>query len=162
MTRPDLAIVYEHPDWFRPLFAALDRAGVAYAAIALRDHSFDPAGSPPQPYPQYFLYELMAGPTYLGLDSGGYMAKSISPATLGNGLVVTAFYTPNLDAVVLINPSQYTYTDMPVNITNSGLTSPVGTPTVPSLRRARKRVLLDFPASPGLRATPNPPARRPR
>ena len=47
MTRPDLAIVYEHPDWFRPLFAALDRAGVAYAAIRLRDHSFDPAGSPP-------------------------------------------------------------------------------------------------------------------
>jgi len=47
MTRPDLAIVYEHPDWFRPLFAALDSAGVAYAAIRLRDHSFDPAGSPP-------------------------------------------------------------------------------------------------------------------
>lgn len=40
---PDLAILYEHPDWFRPLFAALDRRGVAYEAIGLGDHCFDPA-----------------------------------------------------------------------------------------------------------------------
>ena len=25
---PDLAILYEHPTWFEPLFAALDRRGV--------------------------------------------------------------------------------------------------------------------------------------
>lgn len=41
----DLAILYEHPEWFRPLFAALDRRGVAYAAIRLSDHSFDPAST---------------------------------------------------------------------------------------------------------------------
>jgi glutathione synthase/RimK-type ligase-like ATP-grasp enzyme len=41
---PDLAILYEHPEWFRPLFAALDRRGVAYEAIRLTDHLFDPAG----------------------------------------------------------------------------------------------------------------------
>ena len=40
---PDLAILYEHPEWFRPLFAALDRRGVAYEAIRLTDHLFDPA-----------------------------------------------------------------------------------------------------------------------
>jgi hypothetical protein len=40
---PDLAILYEHPEWFRPLFAALDRRGVVYEAIRLTDHSFDPA-----------------------------------------------------------------------------------------------------------------------
>jgi glutathione synthase/RimK-type ligase-like ATP-grasp enzyme len=40
---PDLAILYEHPEWFRPLFAALDRRGIAYRAIRLTDHSFDPA-----------------------------------------------------------------------------------------------------------------------
>lgn len=39
----DLAILYEHPDWFRPLFAALDRRGVAWEAIKLTDHRFDPA-----------------------------------------------------------------------------------------------------------------------
>jgi glutathione synthase/RimK-type ligase-like ATP-grasp enzyme len=40
---PDLAILYEHPDWFRPLFAALDRRGIVYEAIRLTDHGFDPA-----------------------------------------------------------------------------------------------------------------------
>ncbi|HEY5721698.1 MAG TPA: alpha-L-glutamate ligase [Allosphingosinicella sp.] len=42
---PDLAILYEHPDWFRPLFAALERRGIAYEAIRLADHRFDPASS---------------------------------------------------------------------------------------------------------------------
>jgi glutathione synthase/RimK-type ligase-like ATP-grasp enzyme len=41
---PDLAILYEHPKWFEPLFAALDRRGIAYLPIRLSDHSFDPAG----------------------------------------------------------------------------------------------------------------------
>jgi glutathione synthase/RimK-type ligase-like ATP-grasp enzyme len=40
---PDLAILYEHPEWFRPLFAALDRRGIVYRAIRLADHMFDPA-----------------------------------------------------------------------------------------------------------------------
>ena len=40
---PDLAILYEHPEWFKPLFAALDRRGIAYQAILLTDHLFDPA-----------------------------------------------------------------------------------------------------------------------
>ena len=34
----DLAILYEHPDWFRPLFAALDRRGVDYAATTPDGH----------------------------------------------------------------------------------------------------------------------------
>jgi glutathione synthase/RimK-type ligase-like ATP-grasp enzyme len=38
----DLAILYEHPAWFEPLFAALDGRGVAYAKVQLTDHSFDP------------------------------------------------------------------------------------------------------------------------
>jgi glutathione synthase/RimK-type ligase-like ATP-grasp enzyme len=42
--RPDLAVLYEHPTWFQPLFAALDRVGVRYEAIRLSDHSFDPSG----------------------------------------------------------------------------------------------------------------------
>jgi glutathione synthase/RimK-type ligase-like ATP-grasp enzyme len=40
--QPDLAILYEHPSWFVPLFAALDRRGISYRAIRLSDHSFDP------------------------------------------------------------------------------------------------------------------------
>ncbi len=41
----DLVIVYEHPTWFAPLFAALDRRGVRYAAQRLSDHRFDPGDS---------------------------------------------------------------------------------------------------------------------
>jgi glutathione synthase/RimK-type ligase-like ATP-grasp enzyme len=40
---PDLALLYEHPKWFEPLFGALERHGVAYRAIRLSDHRFDPA-----------------------------------------------------------------------------------------------------------------------
>jgi glutathione synthase/RimK-type ligase-like ATP-grasp enzyme len=43
--RPDLAILYEHPSWFEPLFAALDRRGVRFEAIRLSDHVFDPAST---------------------------------------------------------------------------------------------------------------------
>ncbi|WP_374942674.1 RimK family alpha-L-glutamate ligase [Sphingomonas sp.] len=42
----DLAILYEHPEWFAPLFAALDRRGVDYCAIR-PEGAWDPAGSPP-------------------------------------------------------------------------------------------------------------------
>src|SRR3954451_17280141 len=45
-----LAILYEHPSWFTPLFAALDRRGIGYEAIQLAGYSFDPASSdPPAP-----------------------------------------------------------------------------------------------------------------
>jgi len=43
--RPDLAVLFEHPTWFQPLFAALDRVGVQYEAIRLSDHCFDPSSS---------------------------------------------------------------------------------------------------------------------
>ena len=39
----DLAIIYEHPAWFAPLFAALDRRGVAYTAFGPDGH-WNPAG----------------------------------------------------------------------------------------------------------------------
>lgn len=42
---PDLAVVYEHPQWFEPLFAALDRHGVSYVKVPLAGDVFDPAGS---------------------------------------------------------------------------------------------------------------------
>jgi len=38
-----LAVLYEHPQWFQPLFAALDRRGMPYVPIQLSDHRFDPA-----------------------------------------------------------------------------------------------------------------------
>jgi len=43
----DLAIFYEHPHWFEPLFAALERRGVPFLKLPIQDHLYDPAGSPP-------------------------------------------------------------------------------------------------------------------
>lgn len=37
-----IAILYEHPEWFKPLFAALDRLGAPYVALHASDHVFDP------------------------------------------------------------------------------------------------------------------------
>ena len=37
-----LAIYYEHPDWFRPLFAELDRRAVPFVALDATRHSYDP------------------------------------------------------------------------------------------------------------------------
>lgn len=38
-----LGILHEHPAWFEPLFAELDRRGLPYAPIHASDHTFDPS-----------------------------------------------------------------------------------------------------------------------
>ncbi len=38
-----IAILYEHPDWFRPLFAELDRRDIEYVKIHANAHVYDPA-----------------------------------------------------------------------------------------------------------------------
>lgn len=43
MTTPrHIAIYHEHPDWFRPLFAELDRRGVPYARVDAAAHRYNP------------------------------------------------------------------------------------------------------------------------
>jgi len=38
-----LAVYYEHPEWFRPLFAQLDQREVPYVKLDASRHSFDPS-----------------------------------------------------------------------------------------------------------------------
>jgi hypothetical protein len=40
---PRLAIFYEHPEWFTPLFMELDRRAIAYDRLLAHEHAFDPA-----------------------------------------------------------------------------------------------------------------------
>lgn len=40
-----LAVYYEHPEWFRPLFAELVRRSIDYVPIDARCHSYDPAAA---------------------------------------------------------------------------------------------------------------------
>jgi len=44
MTR-SLAVYYEHPVWFLPLFAELDARGINYVKLNASRHSFDPAAA---------------------------------------------------------------------------------------------------------------------
>ncbi len=38
-----IGIYYEHPDWFKPLFAELDRRGLPYEKIDAAHHQYDPS-----------------------------------------------------------------------------------------------------------------------
>jgi glutathione synthase/RimK-type ligase-like ATP-grasp enzyme len=40
-----ILVYHEHPDWFRPLFAALERRGIAHQRVDASRHSFDPSWS---------------------------------------------------------------------------------------------------------------------
>jgi hypothetical protein len=50
---PQLAIYHEHPDWFRPLFAELERRGIPYVRLDAGRHVYDPAEREP-PYSLVF------------------------------------------------------------------------------------------------------------
>ena len=60
----DLAILYEHPAWFVPLFAALDRRGVDYVAVRPDGH-FDPADLAP---PARVVFNRIAMSSFLRSD----------------------------------------------------------------------------------------------
>src|SRR5262245_43750774 len=43
---PDLIVIYEHPEWQKPLFAALERRGIPFDSYDLKRNAFDPARLP--------------------------------------------------------------------------------------------------------------------
>jgi hypothetical protein len=61
-TRAPFGILYEHPDWFRPLFAELDHRGIPYRRLSASTHWFDPA-SPRPPYG--LVFNRMSPSAYL-------------------------------------------------------------------------------------------------
>ena len=63
MSNKKLAIYYEHPDWFRPLFAELDRRGIEYERLDATRHFFDPAADLASEYPLFF--NRMSASAYL-------------------------------------------------------------------------------------------------
>jgi len=57
-----LAIYYEHPDWFRPLFAELDRREVPYVKLDATQHAFDPSENES---PYSVIFNRMSPSAYL-------------------------------------------------------------------------------------------------
>src|SRR5437868_7922937 len=54
----DLVVLFEHPEWQKPLFSALERRKVRYAAFDLKQGAFDPDRAPNAP-----LYFNQASPS---------------------------------------------------------------------------------------------------
>ena len=54
----DLVVLFEHPEWQKPLWAALDARGVRYARFDLKQAAFDPDSAPESP-----LYFNQASPS---------------------------------------------------------------------------------------------------
>jgi len=63
---PDLAILFEHPHWFKPLFAALDRRGIDHLALHADGHRFDPT----EPPPARVVFNRIAMSSFLRGDGG--------------------------------------------------------------------------------------------
>ena len=79
----DLAVLYEHPKWFEPLFAALEKRGIRFEAIRLSDHSFDPASSG---IPAPVILNRVAMSSFLReVDHGIFYAQSLLAHWQGNG-----------------------------------------------------------------------------
>ncbi len=57
-----IAIYYEHPDWFRPLFAELDRRSLPYVRLHAVSHQFDAADGRP---PYSLVFNRMSPSAYL-------------------------------------------------------------------------------------------------
>jgi hypothetical protein len=75
-----IAIYYEHPDWFRPLFQQLDERGVPWLKIDARHHNYDVA-SPEQEYSLLF----------------NRMSPSAWQRGLGHGIFYTLNYLAHLE-----------------------------------------------------------------
>jgi hypothetical protein len=43
----DIAVVYEHPEWQKPLFGALEKRGVSFTTVDLKRAAFEPGSPPP-------------------------------------------------------------------------------------------------------------------
>jgi Glycosyl hydrolases family 39 len=95
------------------------------------DTTYDCGTTGPQnPYPQFRAYELLASPNFLGLQAkGGNLAISVanSSALKSAGLHVSAFYTSDLDAVVLVNPLGTAMSNVSLELENHGLNNPIAT-----------------------------------
>ena len=80
----------------------------------------------PEPYPQYYAYQLMASADYLDMNSGGFLAASVAPQARGDGIAVTAFYTQKQDSILIVNPMGHAITES-VTVQNPGYSSATAT-----------------------------------
>jgi RimK-like ATP-grasp domain len=70
MPKRPIAVYHEHPDWFRPLFAEMDRRGTPYVRVDARRHHYDIAARERE---YALLFNRMSPSAYLrGASHGIY------------------------------------------------------------------------------------------
>jgi biotin carboxylase len=60
-----IAVYYEHPEWFRPLFAELDRRGVPYSKLDASSHSYNPSNTAEAADAYALVFNRMSASAYL-------------------------------------------------------------------------------------------------
>jgi hypothetical protein len=123
-------VYYGLPQMPAKLFYFAGSAYPYFCLVGVKNQTNDclySAGAAPAAYPQYYAFDLLASPTYLGLSGGGHMANTISTPTGGGGLATAAFYTATQDAIVIVNPTSTSYPQITVTFANPGITSTQGT-----------------------------------
>jgi hypothetical protein len=121
-----LNVVYTGAKAVPSQLSYFNSAGKYFCILGKWDSAMDCDSSAMNPYPQFYAYKLFASPNYLGLQAGGHMAASVSPASTTSGLTATAFYTSQADNVVVINPTSTSYGAVTVALNNSGFAGATG------------------------------------
>ena len=68
-----LAVYYEHPEWFRPLFAELDRRSIQYVRIDAGCHGYDPTAADRN---YALLVNRMSASAYLRSNVQGFSSRA--------------------------------------------------------------------------------------
>jgi len=116
-TQPALpiGIYYEHPDWFRPLFAELDRRGIPYTKIDATRHFYDPA-SQTEASEYSLVFNRMSPSAYLrgGANSlfytKGYLAHlERCGVPVINGSKAYGYETSKAEQILLLEDLNFGY-----------------------------------------------------
>jgi glutathione synthase/RimK-type ligase-like ATP-grasp enzyme len=76
---PVLSILYEHPDWFRPLFQELERRGIPHRRVYAGEHCFEPLAALPPDHPPLVLNRMSPSAWKRGRGSAiGYTASYLA------------------------------------------------------------------------------------
>jgi glutathione synthase/RimK-type ligase-like ATP-grasp enzyme len=96
MSKNKIAIYYEHPEWFRPLFAELDRRGAQYDKMDAASHFFDPGA--PEDYA--IVFNRMSASAYLRGHSNAifYTAGLLAHLERGGTRVINGFDAFQIEA----------------------------------------------------------------
>ena len=86
MSKPKqpIAIYYEHPHWFLPLFAELERRGTPFVKINAAQHHFDPSqlNGPAYNPPRFAEYGGLRGPERVKTSANNSIFDVGNPLTI--------------------------------------------------------------------------------